>query len=140
MSAVGTFGDRLREAVRRSGRSAAWLAHETGINPATISRWMQGHTEPQALYAERVAAALGVEAGWLLRGELAEAQTSVAQEDSGPAPGVVALLSNEALCRSVGMTARERAALAGLRGADDLLQTEQQALTLLLAVVRAAGS
>lgn len=40
------FGERLREALRRAGKTQAYLAEKMGVKDSTVSRWVNGHDFP----------------------------------------------------------------------------------------------
>ena len=63
---------RIRKAL--DGRTQAWLAAQTGINPRAISFWMRGRgdgrpSNPSLESVELIAKALDVSPGWLAFGE-----------------------------------------------------------------------
>ena len=66
---MDAFGDRLRYARRRVGRSQADLAAESGVGVATIRRAELGQVAPRPSTVRRLAAALGVRVAWLSVGE-----------------------------------------------------------------------
>ena len=54
-----TIGDKLRKAAKDSGRSGYDLAKQTGLNEATMSRFMRGMGNPRLDSAEFLANELG---------------------------------------------------------------------------------
>ena len=57
--------DRLREAMRDANKKQADLARETGLNRATISKYLSGAVEPRQDAAYKLALALNVSETWL---------------------------------------------------------------------------
>ena len=57
--------DRLREAMRDADKKQADLARETGLNRATISKYLSGAVEPRQDAAYKLALALNVSETWL---------------------------------------------------------------------------
>ena len=57
--------DRLREAMRAADKKQADLARETGLNRATISKYLSGAVEPRQDAAYKLALALNVSETWL---------------------------------------------------------------------------
>lgn len=41
---------KLRAWLRREGRRHSWLAEQCHVNPATLTRWLQGKAMPQPVY------------------------------------------------------------------------------------------
>lgn len=70
-SAVYEFdlSDRLRKTLRHSDESARSMADYFGVEPATISRWMNGHTAPNEASIKLWALKMGVSYKWLKYGE-----------------------------------------------------------------------
>lgn len=62
---VALTKDRLREAMRDAGMTQSDLARATGLNRATISRYLSGEVEPRQDAAHKLAIALGVAEFWL---------------------------------------------------------------------------
>ena len=62
---VSTTKDRLIEAMQAAGKSQADLVRDTGINKATISRYITGKMEPRQDAAHKLAVALDVAELWL---------------------------------------------------------------------------
>lgn len=54
-----TLGGKLRRAAKDSGRSGYDLAKQTGLNEATLSRFMRGMGNPRMDSAELLAKELG---------------------------------------------------------------------------------
>jgi transcriptional regulator with XRE-family HTH domain len=64
---VSTWRDRLREAVRRSGKKHSTIARDAGIAPETLSRVLSAkHGSPAFETVVRIAHATGHSVGWLL--------------------------------------------------------------------------
>lgn len=57
--------DRLMEAMRDADKKQADLARETGLNRATISKYLSGAVEPRQDAAYKLALALNVSETWL---------------------------------------------------------------------------
>ncbi|WP_180953776.1 helix-turn-helix transcriptional regulator [Bacillus sp. T33-2] len=51
---------RLREILKKQGRSQKWLAEQVVVNKSTISDLVKGAHDPSLLVASRIAKALGV--------------------------------------------------------------------------------
>jgi transcriptional regulator with XRE-family HTH domain len=66
---TGTFGGRLRAAAEDRGLTQAQLADLSGTTQPAISQFMRDLRLPSAGALSRLAAAVGVEIDWLLRGE-----------------------------------------------------------------------
>lgn len=62
---VANTADRLREAMRRSGKTQADLVRETGIGKSNISRYVSGQFDPKSDAVHKMAAALDVAELWL---------------------------------------------------------------------------
>lgn len=62
---VATTADRLKEALRVTGKTQADLARETGIPKCRISSYVRGKYEPKASGINKLAIALGVSEMWL---------------------------------------------------------------------------
>lgn len=60
---------RLIEIFRGRGISQNRLARELGISPPHLSRIIQGKATPSKLLMEKIITQLGVDRGWLFRGE-----------------------------------------------------------------------
>ena len=52
--------ERLREAIDRTNRKRWFIAEEAGINPATLSRILNGHMQPSFESVVRIAHVAGV--------------------------------------------------------------------------------
>jgi transcriptional regulator with XRE-family HTH domain len=59
------LGTRIRERRRALGLSLVRLASETGLSHPFLSQVERGHARPSVTSLQRIAAALGVDAGWL---------------------------------------------------------------------------
>jgi transcriptional regulator with XRE-family HTH domain len=59
------FGERLKALIRDSGSSQKELAVKLGKDDQTISRWVTGHTFPDALDIEKMCKILGIKASEL---------------------------------------------------------------------------
>jgi hypothetical protein len=56
---MSNFGTKVHEILARIGKDPAWLAAETGITPAAISKWkLDPNRTPKASSVKRVAKAL----------------------------------------------------------------------------------
>lgn len=62
---VSTTKDRLIEAMLSTGKTQADLVRATGINKATVSRYIAGKMEPRQDAAHKLAVALDVAELWL---------------------------------------------------------------------------
>lgn len=58
--------ERLREAVKASGKSPAQIQRETGISKTTFYSHLNGETAMSELFIAKYCATLGVSADWLL--------------------------------------------------------------------------
>ena len=65
MEPVATVSQRLRIAVEKSGKTQAEIVRETGINKASLSRYLKGFYEPKSATIYKLALALDVSAMWL---------------------------------------------------------------------------
>jgi transcriptional regulator with XRE-family HTH domain len=63
------LGTRIRERRRGLGLSLVKLAEETDLSHPFLSQVERGHARPSITSLQRIAAALGVEAGWLFIGD-----------------------------------------------------------------------
>lgn len=62
---VANTADRLREAMRNTGKTQADLVRETGIGKSNISRYISGRFEPKSDAVHKLAIALNVSEMWL---------------------------------------------------------------------------
>ena len=62
---VALTKDRLKEAMKNSGKKQADLVRETGLNRGTVSRYLSGEVEPRQDAAYKLALALNVSEMWL---------------------------------------------------------------------------
>ena len=79
------FSDRLKQAIAASGKQKGALAKHCGVEASTVTRWQTG-TVPMADSILRIAEFLGVDAKWLMTGEIAEitkSSTNRKQPDVG---------------------------------------------------------
>jgi transcriptional regulator with XRE-family HTH domain len=76
------FGERLKQRLEGSEprRTQAWLADESGIDRATVSRIISGERNASAEQIDCMAKVLGVEVGVLVRGTDAEARVDEAKQ------------------------------------------------------------
>ena len=58
--------NRLRDAIERSGRKHSDVSRAARINPATLSRVLNGHLQPSFETVTRIAHAVNENVGWLL--------------------------------------------------------------------------
>lgn len=58
--------DRLNEALRLRGLSAAELASKSGLQRSSVSRYLSGENVPRSLAIGKMAEALDVSPAWLL--------------------------------------------------------------------------
>lgn len=58
--------DRLRAAVERSGKKHSVISMEAGVDPATLSRILNGRIDPSLQTITRIARAVNENVGWLL--------------------------------------------------------------------------
>ena len=69
MTKTGTFAERLRSALRDSGRRAVDVYKEIGVSKATWYHWLgERESVPEPETCLRLARSLGVEARWLIDG------------------------------------------------------------------------
>lgn len=64
------FKDRLQEAMKIRGISAATLAKRTGMNRSSVSRYLSGEYDPSRSSIFLMADALNVDPGWLMGGDI----------------------------------------------------------------------
>ena len=62
---VATTSERLKEALRISGKKQVDLVRETGLDKGSISAYISGKYEPKASSINKLAIALGVSEMWL---------------------------------------------------------------------------
>lgn len=55
------FADRLRTELRRSHMSQTTLAERVGVSQQTVSKWLNGETQPRLKVLPALADALGIE-------------------------------------------------------------------------------
>lgn len=65
MEPVATVSQRLRIAVEKSGKTQAEIVRETGINKASLSRYLKGAYAPKSTALYKLAFALDVSDMWL---------------------------------------------------------------------------
>ena len=65
MEPVATVSQRLRIAVEKSGKTQAEIVRETGINKASLSRYLKGAYAPKSTALYKLALALDVSDMWL---------------------------------------------------------------------------
>jgi transcriptional regulator with XRE-family HTH domain len=70
MTSAGTLGKRLRETRIRLGLSQVALGQLCGSAKAKISRYENGHVEPNITTLKQLADSLNVSTHWLLTGEM----------------------------------------------------------------------
>lgn len=51
---------RIREVLEEQGKSNNWLAEKLGVDPVTISRYVNNHRQPSMERLAEIAKALGV--------------------------------------------------------------------------------
>lgn len=78
---VALTKDRLREAMRDAGMTQSDLARATGLNRATISRYLSGEVEPRQEAAHKLAVALGVAEFWLWGHDVPKDRTDVQKKN-----------------------------------------------------------
>lgn len=66
-----TLGDRIRKARNEADLSKQVLADHLGVSMRTVTRWESDHVSPQHDSVVAVAAATGVNLGWLVGEEAA---------------------------------------------------------------------
>ena len=69
-SGVEGVGERLHDARESAGETQRSLGEAAGISGPAVARIERGQSRPSLEAAARLAAALGVRAGWLAFGEL----------------------------------------------------------------------
>lgn len=63
-----TLGDRLRKSLHVAGVASQEMAETLEVNRNTISRWINGTSEPKRLYLRMLAMRTGVPLEWLETG------------------------------------------------------------------------
>lgn len=78
---VWTFGDRMRKARRRSGKTLADFAEALGVTQSALGQYETDRTTPRDLVdlARRVEKETGIPAAWLLGVDPAEPPTVALQ-------------------------------------------------------------
>lgn len=72
---VATTPERMREAMRDSGKKQIDLARETGLSHSTVSRYLSGQVEPRQDAMLKLSAALNVTEMWLWGYDVPKART-----------------------------------------------------------------
>lgn len=93
--------ERLRAAVKRSGKKHSLIAMEAGVDPATLSRVLNGHIQPNFDTIVRIAHTVNENVGWLL----AEHGFALSSEEQRQLRKVARVLEDAALGP---ITSRER--------------------------------
>lgn len=91
---VALTKDRLREAMQDAGMTQSDLARATGLNRATISRYLSGEVEPRQDAAHKLAVALGVAEFWLWGHNVPRSRTAE-QKKNDDLVQVIAKLRND---------------------------------------------
>ena len=91
---VALTKDRLREAMRDAGLTQSDLARATGLNRATISRYLSGEVEPRQDAAHKLSIALGVAEFWLWGHDVPRSRTDE-QKKNDDLVQVIAKLRND---------------------------------------------
>lgn len=81
--------ERLRETLRRSPRKQSFIARDAHINPATLSRIVNGHMEPRFGTVVRIAKSLDVSVGWLLSEPVRGVQLTIQEQATLRAAGAI---------------------------------------------------
>ena len=79
--------DNMRDIMKQRGFTQNWLAAQTDIPEATISRYLSGIHNPKIEYVARMAAAMGVSIDYLM------GLSSSSIPDQPPSPEIRALIS-----------------------------------------------
>lgn len=66
---MNTFGDRLRMAIKESGKNQRMLAEAVGVNPSAISQYCIGAFSPGPRTVKAICDALDINETWLRTGE-----------------------------------------------------------------------
>ncbi|MFA5121906.1 XRE family transcriptional regulator [Zavarzinia sp.] len=74
---MNPFAERLRAAIRRSGKKKSQIADAAGMSAVQLSQYLAGNYVAKAEVAARLAAALGVQVRWLMDGTIEEKTPSV---------------------------------------------------------------
>jgi transcriptional regulator with XRE-family HTH domain len=82
---VQKFSDRLKSAIKSSGKRKGALAQHCGVEPSTVTRWLND-TQPMSESIVRMAEFLGVDAKWLMMGDTS---ADLAENSANPKkPGI----------------------------------------------------
>lgn len=76
MKRISTTTQRLKEAMRETGKKQIDLARETGLSHSTISRYISGAVEPRQDATHKLAVVLGVSEMWLWGYDVSKTRTS----------------------------------------------------------------
>lgn len=57
--------ERIRQGLRKQGRTVNWLAERTGYNPSTVTRFLRGTYPVSDEFAHKAADAFDVPVDWL---------------------------------------------------------------------------
>jgi transcriptional regulator with XRE-family HTH domain len=66
MPDLADWRERLRGAIRRTGRRQNAIAEQAGVSPDTLSRILMGHANPRFETVVAITHAAGENVGWLL--------------------------------------------------------------------------
>jgi transcriptional regulator with XRE-family HTH domain len=74
MSTIPDMGpaEKIEEWLRTSGRTAAWLANQTGLASGTVSRYLSDKRDPRRPELVRLAKAMGVSLDYLADDDVTE--------------------------------------------------------------------
>jgi transcriptional regulator with XRE-family HTH domain len=101
------FGERLSEAIERSGKSQTALAAALGVTPNTICNWKRGASTPRLESLRSLSDLLDVRSGWLMGSEPQSKPSSstperlTADEDPGLLNALAALEGAEPQLREL---------------------------------------
>lgn len=76
-----TIAERLREAMRMSGKTQADLVRETGLDRGAMSRYLSGKYEPKQKALYTLAQALNVSEAWLMGYDVAMHRTQMQKKN-----------------------------------------------------------
>lgn len=57
-----TAPDQLRSWLKAEGRASYWFAAQMGVDPATVSQWLNGHRPPHRGFRHQIEQITGVPA------------------------------------------------------------------------------
>lgn len=95
---VATTSERLKEALRISGKKQVDLVRETGIDKGSISAYISGKYEPKASSINKLAIALGVSEMWLWGYDVSCERTTSQKNNDDLVEVIAKMRTSEGFC------------------------------------------